>query len=283
MDKLIHYVNQRQQTNGSKINIFYSTPACYLYSLNMANETWGLKTDDFFPYAHRPHAFWTGYFTSRAALKDYVRKTNNYLQAVRQLAALARLNDTDTASSISELERAMGVAQHHDAVSGTERQHVANDYSKRLARGINDCVDVISKSLSQILVQKFGFEESLTNVQFCSLLNISQCEPIEGQNQYTTVIYNPLPRAIKSWARLPIVTNDYAVYDAQSGEVFPSEITPVYDTTKAIPERKSRANFNLVFEADLPALGFKVYIISRNSTVASEQSEMEQNKANPFR
>ena len=27
----------------------------------------------------------------------------------------------------------MGIAQHHDAVSGTEKQHVADDYAQRLA------------------------------------------------------------------------------------------------------------------------------------------------------
>jgi len=31
----------------------------------------------------------------------------------------------------------MGVAQHHDAVSGTEKQEVAFDYAQRLAFGIN--------------------------------------------------------------------------------------------------------------------------------------------------
>ena len=31
----------------------------------------------------------------------------------------------------------MGVAQHHDAVSGTEKQEVAFDYAQRLSDGIN--------------------------------------------------------------------------------------------------------------------------------------------------
>lgn len=31
----------------------------------------------------------------------------------------------------------MGLAQHHDAVSGTEKQHVANDYAQRLSYGID--------------------------------------------------------------------------------------------------------------------------------------------------
>ncbi len=32
---------------------------------------------------------------------------------------------------------AMGIVQHHDAVSGTERQDVANDYAQRLSDGIS--------------------------------------------------------------------------------------------------------------------------------------------------
>jgi hypothetical protein len=31
---------------------------------------------------------------------------------------------------------AMGIVQHHDAVSGTERQDVADDYAQRLSDGI---------------------------------------------------------------------------------------------------------------------------------------------------
>lgn len=32
---------------------------------------------------------------------------------------------------------AMGVIQHHDAISGTEWQHVADDYAQRLSQGID--------------------------------------------------------------------------------------------------------------------------------------------------
>ncbi len=31
----------------------------------------------------------------------------------------------------------MGVVQHHDAISGTEKQRVAFDYAQRLSDGIN--------------------------------------------------------------------------------------------------------------------------------------------------
>lgn len=39
MDKLIKYVNALQ-ANGSKVNVLYSTPSCYLQELNLANLTW---------------------------------------------------------------------------------------------------------------------------------------------------------------------------------------------------------------------------------------------------
>ncbi len=35
---------------------------------------------------------------------------------------------------------AMGVAQHHDAVSGTEKQEVVFDYAQRLSFGIDTAV-----------------------------------------------------------------------------------------------------------------------------------------------
>ena len=69
-----------QQSSGSKVNLLYSTPSCYTYHVNRAGKTWTTKEDDFFPIAQQPHAFWTGYFTSRPSLKGYVRSTNNFLQ-----------------------------------------------------------------------------------------------------------------------------------------------------------------------------------------------------------
>jgi hypothetical protein len=37
----------------------------------------------------------------------------------------------------------MGIAQHHDAVSGTEKQHVADDYALRLSQGIDSAIVTI--------------------------------------------------------------------------------------------------------------------------------------------
>ena len=38
-------------------------------------------------------------------------------------------------SDINILKRAMGMMQHHDAVTGTEKQNVAEDYALRMSEG----------------------------------------------------------------------------------------------------------------------------------------------------
>jgi lysosomal alpha-mannosidase len=169
----------------------------------------------------------------------------------------------------------MGVAQHHDAVSGTERQHVAYDYAKRLSLGIHQCLNVISKSFKNILSTTLGLEQTGdssdnndVNIVFCPLLNVSQCLEIEGKTEFTVIVYNPLPRPLQAWLRVPVVARDYVVNEAETGQDLIVDYSPVYNETRRIPERAdSRAEFNLVFRSDLPSLGFRVYTISKTDRV----------------
>ena len=263
LDKLIHYVNHRQ-FSGIKVNIFYSTPSCYLYSLYKSNQKWPVKTDDFFPYAHRPHSFWTGYFTSRTALKDYVRRTNNFFQAVRQLSTFSNLNDSATQDALGTLSRALGVAQHHDGVSGTERQHVANDYAKRLSIGTDKCQSIIQNSVSSLVNKKYNkdYGNNTINVIYCSLLNITECLPIEGAHNFSVIIYNPLGQEVVTWMRVPVTLSGYTVFEVSSSQYLDTEVVTIYDETKQIPGRKSSATSMVLFKATLPSLGFNTYILS---------------------
>ncbi|KAG6518777.1 hypothetical protein ZIOFF_022258 [Zingiber officinale] len=47
MDKLIHYVNKLAQ--DGRVHALYSTPSIYTDAKNAENESWPLKTDDYFP------------------------------------------------------------------------------------------------------------------------------------------------------------------------------------------------------------------------------------------
>lgn len=45
------------------------------------------------------------------------------------------MGKTSNGPNTFSLGDALGIAQHHDAVSGTAKQHTTDDYSKRLAIG----------------------------------------------------------------------------------------------------------------------------------------------------
>ncbi|KAK7498336.1 hypothetical protein BaRGS_00010596 [Batillaria attramentaria] len=262
LDKLIKYVNEQQVTNGSKVNLLYSTPSCYTYHVNRANKTWTTKKDDFFPYAHRAHSFWTGYFTSRPALKNYVRRTNNFLQVVKQMDALAMLEDTDNSTyNIRILSEALGVAQHHDAVSGTEKQVVAYDYAERLANGVNEGQKVVSDAFKKLL--PLGTVPSPSR-SFCTLLNISMCSATETNGQFQVTVYNPVGRAVQWFVRVPVEGSAYNVV-GPDGKPVQSECWQIDNDTLRIPERKSSAAYDLVFPVSLPPLGYNVYFVSRRT------------------
>lgn len=59
------------------MNLVYSTPSKYIDAISAGANSqiqWPTKYDDMFPYADNPLSYWTGYFTSRAADKEYVRR-----------------------------------------------------------------------------------------------------------------------------------------------------------------------------------------------------------------
>ncbi|CAF5038386.1 unnamed protein product, partial [Rotaria sp. Silwood1] len=208
-----------EQANGSDVNVFYSTPSCYLYALNKVNRTWSSKIDDFFPYSIAPHVVRTGFYTSRPALKRYERYSNNILQVARQLNAFSNLN---MRNSIFPLSEAIGLVQHHDAVSGTERQHVADDYVQRLSQGI-DAVLVMMNNAYAKLLPKENQSLPITPHYLCQLSNISECLPIEKQDCFTLTLWNPNFQSVTSFVRVP-VTNDYIILDP-IGQILPSEVS----------------------------------------------------------
>jgi lysosomal alpha-mannosidase len=56
----------------------------------------------------------------------------------KQLYALTDLGPEDWVD-LNKMREAMGIMQHHDAVTGTERQKVASDYARILYEGFEEC------------------------------------------------------------------------------------------------------------------------------------------------
>ena len=69
MDRLIKYFNSKVQN----IKLMYSTPGEYIKAIGALNVEWPTKYTDMFPYADRVDDYWTGYFSSRANQKIFLR------------------------------------------------------------------------------------------------------------------------------------------------------------------------------------------------------------------
>ena len=98
-----------------------------LLLLLVLEQVWPTKQDDFFPYASDPHAYWTGYFSSRPTSKFMIRQTE-WMSSLLSKIAASKVVNMDTEEKLDSLRRTVGVVQHHDAATGTERQAVADDY-----------------------------------------------------------------------------------------------------------------------------------------------------------
>ena len=249
-DKLLKYLAE-----DGRVNAFYSTPSKYLEAVNAEGLEWELKTDDFFPYANAPHHFWTGYFTSRPSLKRYVRTSNSLLQTCKQVEAISRLNTPLAASPSATLRQAMGVAQHHDAVSGTEKEHVANDYAKRLSIGSAQCEAFLSDWATQM---SGNSSSSFFN---CRLLNVSVCEPLNDAEPFDVFLYNPLAHSRITTVRIPVNRSSYDVDGAMWFQVF-----PVSASTQYVRGSRGKTEYELVLRVALDSMSTKTVRVKSEGT-----------------
>ena len=298
LDELIDAVNA-----DGRVVVTYATMSEYVDAKRAEQQDeptlrYPLKTDDFFPYADGPHQFWTGYFTSRPAFKRAVRSASAAHQALRQLGALSGVAGL---RELAPLEEALALAQHHDAISGTAKQHVAFDYDKRLSLGLSRAKDAALKGLAVLSGAAKGQEESLRlliaekkktgsdpAIDWCLRANESVCPPTQNLNvgaQITVYAWNaagsvrqallelPVPSGCEEHPNAPAAVptahrKQYGTFSlraaANSDDEIPFEILPALPVVSSY-ERANVAAARCVATAlvSLPPIGFSSFILSR--------------------
>ena len=74
-------------------------------------------------------------------MKSSIRTNSTLLHACNQWETLGLI----PAGQSKWLRRTIGLTQHHDAVTGTEKQKVVDDYNHRLERSAGDCLGSLSE------------------------------------------------------------------------------------------------------------------------------------------
>lgn len=244
MDKILHYVNQ-----DGRVNVLYSNLSYYTDLKRGEGITWSVKTDDFLPYASARDDYWSGYFTSRPTLKRFVRAANTLLQQVRQLDAVYQSHHS---SPLIALKRAVGLVQHHDGISGTEKQAVADDYALRLHDGILQA----EKELNEVLFV-IGEKEAY---HFCLLANTSVCDVSTQNMNFEVLVHNALARTKVATLSIPImhksaeVTVLSGVANVRDQNVYVA--LPVHPETRVAP-------YSFVFSTELKPLSTTRFLVKQ--------------------
>lgn len=159
----------------------------------------------------------------------------------------------------------MGVMQHHDAVTGTEKQHVTDSYSLELHKSIVKCGMNTKSSLNQLTT---GSDPSQWKFDFtsCLQLNISTCDVTEVAQQFIVTAYNPLSHSTSQYLRFPVANNNYEIRDS-SNNLVRSQFVPIPTSLVNLHYRTSTSTNELIFYAtDIPPVGYKSFFVTRLPT-----------------
>jgi alpha-mannosidase len=306
LDKLVHYINQ----NGT-VNAFYSTPTEYVKQKKLAQAEWEVRKDDIFPLADAAHHYWSGYFTSRPALKRQVRFATNFLSSARQLEVIAQVDAQDVnlpttrpsppvgTSWTDSLEGTIGVATHHDGMSGTERQDVADDYSLRISESSAEVEAGVAMSLAKLMALDETDGSTLGHCNCNSMLatnclNVSVCEHTTSGEVFSAVLYNPQGQASTQIFRFPVVGDAWLVEDVATGKAVPSQAIAISERTLSLPllylnkfamnddavkqwntEHTNPATHILSVQVTIPAMGYSTVVATHQSSLTKESEALE--------
>nr|XP_037875476.1 lysosomal alpha-mannosidase isoform X2 [Bombyx mori] len=263
MDKLINHVNTHP-VNLSDVNIFYSSPSCYLKAIYLhgrRDKAVFTERSDHMPYGSDSSTYWSGYYSSRPSFKYFIRKAHVFLQVAKQVTVLARMGDS---YELHLLRHAVNLVVHHDAITGTSQQHVTNDFLRILSEAVDACTNKVSYLLSNLTPTWGAGRRSKNSQHFtvCHQLNISQCRFTETQESMVLLIYNPLSVKVYHHLCFPVKALHFTIRDFNDEDI-EYQLVPLPAAVLSLTGRTSSAIQELCFEAEnIPPLGYTSYYVT---------------------
>ncbi|VIO90880.1 Glycosyl hydrolases family 38 protein [Brugia malayi] len=133
---LFKYINRNYDRFNMRVQ--FGTVADYFKSLKgNAKRRASILSGDFFPYMDNAFSnapFWTGFYNHRAYFKCFERIIQRELRLVDLLSVAIGIYLN---SDVEIARRNLALSIHHDAITGTSKRHVMDDYMLRLRSALH--------------------------------------------------------------------------------------------------------------------------------------------------
>ncbi|OQV21401.1 Alpha-mannosidase 2x [Hypsibius exemplaris] len=233
-------------------------------------------TGDFFPYADRTIEYWTGYFTSHPFQKALNRDLENHLRTAEILYMVARMRGLamDSASMLGSMwgaAKSLGLYQHHDAITGTSKAAVNDDYEQRLFKGVADMYDMIQYTTSTLMWPKDPSHEALV---------------LHSRRQGPQVLPSKTTLLVKGSSKRVVIVNSLASYrhfavdiliDSENVAITDSEGKAVaFQTSLAMDSQKYQGETvpgatRVTFLVEFQSIGIKSFVVKGVDGQAGQQ------------
>lgn len=271
--KLMGYMNAMKDW---KINVKFGTVTDFFKALHHSEKTGDISfpslSGDFYPYSDHDNAYWTGYFTTRPYDKRFARETESRLRAAEILHALAISYSVKWKTKYIGVEsmprllqvarRNLGLFLHHDAITGTGKAYVVEDYEDKLFEAYENANTVMG-GVAQYLLTK-GKIDTLPSI-FLPEVSRSTARVSSMRNKISpsaegtiVVLYNPTGHFRSEFVDIVADTVQLEIRDSKR-KIIPFQINPVYTSTTEV----DRTTFEIVFLAEIQAFGLETYVLRK--------------------
>ncbi|XP_022080688.1 epididymis-specific alpha-mannosidase-like isoform X2 [Acanthaster planci] len=256
MDKLVAYINQNAKSLG--VQVQYATLGEYFQAVHQTNLSWALKQEgDYLSYSSAANAAWTGFYTSRSALKGIARRAQSTLHAGETLFSIylhqpklnRTVNTTEVLNSLQGLRWASAEVQHHDGITGTDSVKVKGMFEDHLETAENKTLASMKK-VFQDLIKNPGRDEEepdiLTSVGPGRILDVNRDKPLAP-----ILVYNSLGWSVKRLVQTSITDPNVTVIDIHGRDI----------GSQVNPPLEPGGPYHLFFYAQLAPLNLHMYYI----------------------
>lgn len=278
--KVMEYINNRTDWN---MNVQFGTLKHYFEMLRNEEKIklqesspkgFSILKGDFYPYSDQNSDYWTGYYSTRPFHKQLSREIENNLLAADTLSSLAYAQCKlvkapyesyhDVASQLQTVRRNLGLFLHHDAITGTAKPSVVQDYESKLLTAYNLSLSAISSTI-QTLLTNCEYEEpvvlSPVNIRRDSHTPPTRYTIKVTKSGISVIYFNPLAQDRTEFVSLAVHSSDIEIRNSKN-QTIPFQINPSFESTMKIRS----SEFEIVFLVEIPPFGIETYTLFKVET-----------------